>query len=184
MQTEAQQHRELEDARDKLSLVDVAMVAYQAPSGELRAEPLRTARMDKEGHLWFFIHADQPLVAAVARNPHISLIYVSQKEGLYISVSGNARVLHNQDLQQALWNGKLKRWFPRGPETADVRLLRVAVSDCEYWDEPRSNMFRMVLKAVNASAQDEEVALIHRRISVSPPAEPAALSRDSQPLRM
>jgi general stress protein 26 len=166
MQTEPQQKSELEDARDKLSLVDVAMVAYQAPSGELRAEPLVTARMDKEGHLWFFLHADQPLLAAIARNPHINLIYVSQKEGLYISVSGSAQVLHNRDLQQVLWNGKLKRWFPHGPESEDVRLLRVAIRDCEYWDEPRSNMFRMVLKAVNAAAEDEEVGLAHRRISL------------------
>jgi general stress protein 26 len=167
MQTEPQQKSELDDTRDKMSLVDVAMVAYQAPSGELRSEPLQTARMDKEGNLWFFIGADRPLVAAIARNPHINLVYVSEREGIYISVGGSARVLHNSDLQQVLWHGKLKRWFRQGPDSQDVRLLKVAITYCEYWDEPRSNLFRMLLKAVNAAAEGEDVGPAHRQVSVS-----------------
>lgn len=166
MQTEPQEQTQLEDARDKLSLVDIAMVAYQTPSGELRSEPLQTARMDKEGNLWFFIHANQPIVAAIASNPHINLVYVSEREGIYISVGGSARVLHNGDLQQVLWQRKLKRWFSQGPGSQDVRLLKVSISYCEYWDEPRSNLFRMLLKVVNAAADDEAVGPAHRQVSL------------------
>lgn len=165
MQTEPQTDRALEEVRDKLSLVEVAMVAYQAPSGELHSEPLQTARMDKEGNLWFFISINHALVTAVAGNPHVNLIYVNDKEGIYLSVGGTAKVLRNRDLQEALWNGKLKRWLPHGPGGENTCLFKVAVGYCEYWDEPKSNLFRMLLKAVDA-AEGEDIGLAHRQISV------------------
>lgn len=167
MQTEPQTDRAFEEIRDKLSLMEVAMVAYQAPGGELCSEPLQTARMDKEGNLWFFTSANQALVA-IAGNPHINLIYVNDKEGMYLSVSGTARVLRNRDLQAALWNGKLKRWLPHGPGGENTCLLKVVIGSYEYWDEPKSNLFRMLLKAVDA-AEGEDIHLAHRQVSVGKP---------------
>lgn len=165
MQTEPQASEALEEVRDKLALVDVAMVAYQAPSGEIRSEPLQTARMDKEGNLWFFVDNTQALPGAIARNPRISLIYSNDKESIFMSVGGRAKLLRNRDLQEALWTNKLKRWFPHGPTQESTSLLKVELSYCEYWDQPKGNLFRMLLKAVDA-VEGEEVTATHRRIVI------------------
>lgn len=163
MQTETQTSEALEEIRDKLALVDTAMVAYQAPGGQIRSEPLQTVRLDREANLWFFINDTTPIVPAIAHNPRINIVYLSQKESLYISVEGVANILHNRDLQQALWIGKLKRWFPEGPLQEHASLLKVKLVSCEYWDEPRANLFRMVMKAAN-SAEGRPISLVHRRI--------------------
>lgn len=164
MRTEAQTNKALEEIRDKLALVDVAMVAYQAPGGELRSVPLQTARFDREANLWFFINDTQPIVAAIAHNPRINLVYISQKEGLYMAVGGEAKILHNRDLQEALWSSKLKRWFPGGPLQDHASLLKLKLHYCEYWDEPRANLFRMVLKAADA-AEGNQVSATHHLIT-------------------
>jgi hypothetical protein len=40
--------------------------------------------------------------------------------------------------QKELWSEPLRTWFPGGPESPDVALMKVEVDGAEYWDSPSS----------------------------------------------
>ena len=57
-----------------------------------------------------------------------------QAENIYLSISGEARVLTNQGLADSLWSASMRLWFPGGPDDPDLAVLLVDPEYAEYWD--------------------------------------------------
>ena len=57
-----------------------------------------------------------------------------------MSLSGRATLVQDRAAIDAHWSDILSTWFPKGKEDPDVALLRIEVSDAEYWDAPNSVM--------------------------------------------
>jgi general stress protein 26 len=108
-----------------------------------------------EGTLWFLTPESSPKMDDV-REHHEVNVAVADGKG-YLSLSGTARVEHDQEKIDELWNPFAEAWFEKGREDPEVALLRVDVRTAEYWDTDKplvAKVFEVVKGLVTKSEPD------------------------------
>ena len=139
----------------KIKEVRIAMMTTREADGTLRSRPMGTQQSESDGELWFFTGYDSGKVDELRRNPHVNLSYGAPDKNLYVSVSGTAEIVRDAAKAKELWNPFLKAWFPKGLDDPDLALLRVTVTQAEYWDSPDSKVVTLVgfVKAIVTGQQ-------------------------------
>jgi general stress protein 26 len=122
---------------DIIEKVGVCMLTTQFGGG-LRARPLE-ARPDRDAGLIFFvtdIHSAKEHEVEAA--PDVGLVFIDSSDKAYLSITGRARVMRDADKQKAAWRKTDAVWWPGGPTSPDVCLLRIEPVTAELWDGPAS----------------------------------------------
>lgn len=105
--------------------------------GGMRARPME-ARPDKEeGVIWFLTDHRGLKDDEIDATPEVCLVFVYEREKVYLSLTGEAFVAHDPDRAQALWNEKQQLWWS-GPDDPNLRVVRVELEAAEMWDGPAS----------------------------------------------
>lgn len=133
-----------ENLWEKIKDVRVAMLTTVEPDGSLRSRPMYTQQVEYSGELWFFTADDSGKVAEIRADSDVNLVYVEPKDSRYVSVSGKAELVKDDAKMDELWSPMLKAWFKGGREDPHLALLRVTVTEAEYWDDTRSKMSQLV----------------------------------------
>jgi general stress protein 26 len=124
----------------------------QAATFPPHVRPMYTQKLEPdvfEGELWFFTDADSAKVMDLERNPRILLTYASPEQNRFVVVAGAGACERNEAKAQELWNIHGKGWWPDGPRSPDLLLIRVLVHSAEYWEGPSSASYMLrLLKAV------------------------------------
>ena len=68
------------------------------------------------------------------------MTYAEPSKQEYVSLSGKARLVRDKAAISEHWQESMRTWFPKGTEDPDIALLRVEVTEAEYWDAPNSVM--------------------------------------------
>lgn len=126
------------------------MLTAHNADGSLSARPLTTQNTGKQGGgrvLEFFVSARAGMVADIARDPRVSVVYADPGKDCYVSLSGQGLVLLDLDRQHELWSTMAQAWFPGGADDPDLRLLRVDISAAEYWDVDSNKMVQLLQMA-------------------------------------
>lgn len=120
-----------EELRDILDDVNVCMLVDRFQGG-LRARPMALHFDDDEDQaLWFVTDVDSGKVDEVTQNPSVC---VSIQDGqTYASVTGDAEIVDNRAKLKDIWNPFVDAWYPDGPDSPVVTLLRVTPRYGEYW---------------------------------------------------
>jgi general stress protein 26 len=129
---------------DLIKHIEVAMLTTQEADGSLHSRPMATQPGDFDGYLWFFTEASAHKVDEVHHHRQVNICYVDSPKGRYVSVSGRAQVLRDPAKVHEFWRPFLRAWFPKGPDSEEVALLRVKVDKAEYWESPSSKVVGMV----------------------------------------
>lgn len=124
--------------------IDIAMLTTVAPDGTLRSRPMATQHAPFDGELWFFADVGSGKVDEIARQHHVNLAYADPRAQRYVSVCGTATILRDAARARSLWTPVAAAWFPGGPEDPSLALLRVRVTEAEYWDSPSGAVVRLV----------------------------------------
>jgi len=77
-------------------------------------------------------------VKEIAENSHVLVSYARPAEYEYVSLSGRARVIKDNQQVRELWSEGFRVWFPSGPDSGDLALLSVDVDEARYWTEAAS----------------------------------------------
>ena len=109
------------------------MLTTREKDGGLRSRPMVCAGLDEDA-LWFITKEHTPKVAEAQEHQAVNVAFASPEKDAYVSVTGHARIVHDQKLVQKLWNAELSRWFPQGVSDPDLALLRVDVQHTEQWN--------------------------------------------------
>lgn len=127
---------------DMIKGVRVAMMTTLDDNGRLNSRPMATLSHAgfEDGTLWFFTRADSHKVSELDRHWRVNLAYANPDKEDYVSLSGVAEVVRDQDKIRFLWRDIMTTWFPQGPDDPEIALLRIAVDQAEYWDSPSSAM--------------------------------------------
>jgi general stress protein 26 len=125
---------------DKIKGIRIAMLTTIDQDGALRSRPMATQEMEFDGDLWFFTYADSPKVEDVKEYEQVNISYAKPDDNLFVSVAGTAQLVRDRQKIQELWNPFVKAWFPNGQDDPNVALLKVTVSNAEYWDAPSGKM--------------------------------------------
>jgi general stress protein 26 len=118
--------------------------------GILRSRPMQTQDFDFDGDSWFFTSSNTHKAEEIERDSRVNVSYAAPDKNTYVSVSGTASIIKDQEKIDKYWSDVLKAWFPEGKDAPDLVLLKVAVEQVEYWDAPSSTIAQTIgfLKAL------------------------------------
>ena len=117
--------------------VSIAMLTTE-DGGELRARPMAASQTEFDGKLWFFTRASSHKVDEIEAEHRVGVTYADPGQQNYVSLSGHAALVQDRAVIDAHWADILTTWFPRGKDDADTAMLRIDVTQAEYWDAPNS----------------------------------------------
>lgn len=153
--------------RAKIGELSIAMLTATDGRCLPTSRPLMTRQLDDDGALWFFVPSDGTLAHDVELNPRVCATYSDFARGVYVAMSGYARLIHDPDRVFALWDDELEAWFGQGPLDPRLALLRVDVDHAEYWDAHSSGVIRLLALAHAALLREPPMpATEHRRLSL------------------
>lgn len=137
-----QQQVSIKTLKDLIEDIDFAMLTTVA-AGKLRARPMSTQQMDKQGCLWFFTSDNTHKVDEIAADNRVLVAYSKPEANTYVSVFGRAQIVKDRAKIEQLWNPAHKAWFPEGLDDPTLCLLKIAIEEGEYWDAPNSKLVQI-----------------------------------------
>lgn len=120
----------------------LGMLTTSAPDGTLTSRPMALQEVDFDGDLWFYAERGSRKLAHIDADPRVNVTVGSGSD--WVSLTGRAAVVTDDAKKRELWNAGVAAWFPQGPESDDVQLLRVEGDSAEYWDSPGGRLATLV----------------------------------------
>ena len=149
MKTEVQTSTELTQLCKLIENISVAMLTTHEDDGSLVSRPMSPLQMDGDGALWFFTELRS---AKVEHLRVINLSFADPDKSTYVSVSGRGEIHADPARIKRLWTPFVRPWFPDGPDSKNLALLKFVPDAAEYWDAPHSKMVRMFAMAASVAA--------------------------------
>lgn len=119
---------------DMMRDIDFCMMTTNSGTGRLRSRPMsHNGAVEFDGVVWFFSGAHSRKVADLEAEPRVQLSYAVPDELRFIAMTGEASIVRDDEKKKELWIEELKRWFPQGPESDDVVLIKVTPSTVCWW---------------------------------------------------
>jgi general stress protein 26 len=139
MKTETQTNAELAHIAGLIEDMPFAMLATVEADGALASRPMAALQMDANGALWFFTDLRS---SKVERLGAVNLSFTDASTGTYVSLSGRGEIDTDRSHIERLWTAFAKPWFPDGPGSPNLALLKFVPDAADYWDAPNSKMVR------------------------------------------
>jgi general stress protein 26 len=140
MKAEPQRSAELTRLCRLIENMHVAMLTTSDADGALVSRPMAALEMDGDGALWFFTDLRSSKIEHLRV---VNLSFASTAGATYVSLSGRGEIHTDRAHIKRLWTPLARPWYPDGPDSNDVALLKFVPDAAEYWDAPHSKMVRM-----------------------------------------
>ncbi|MBT3068777.1 pyridoxamine 5'-phosphate oxidase family protein [Rhodoferax sp. U11-2br] len=147
MKTETQASADLSHIAQMIEDIHIAMLTTIEPDGALASRPMAPLEMDAHGAIWFFTDLRS---SKVEHLKVANLAFTDMTHGTYVSLSGCGEIDTDRDHIERLWTPMAKPWFPDGPASEALALLKFVPNVADYWDASSSRMVRAF--SLNASA--------------------------------
>ncbi len=121
---------------DIIAQAQVCMLVTQFSAG-LRARPVE-ARLRGDGQIYFLTDADSDKRSEIGTSPDVALVFTDPKQKIYLSISGRASIINDEEIARAIWQLTDRVWWKAGPADPGLRVLRVEPQTAELWDGPSS----------------------------------------------
>ncbi len=120
--------------------VRICMMTTAATDGSFDSRPMATQEADFDGTVYFLTRHESGKVAEIANDAHVSLIYADPEDKNFVTCKGRASVAQDKAKIHELWNPMFKAWFPEGEDDPAIAVLKVVVTDAQYWEGPSSKL--------------------------------------------
>jgi general stress protein 26 len=131
---------DLKDVAKTLKDIDFVMLNTVTDGGKIAGRPMSNNRdVEYDGDSWFFVDEESRTFADIERQPDVTLSVQGAKgllgkPPLFLSIEGRAEVVRDRAALEEHWISELERWWPDGPETPGLALLKVHATRIHYWD--------------------------------------------------
>jgi general stress protein 26 len=149
MKTETQSSAELTQLRKLIENMSVAMLTTLDGEGALVSRPMAPLEMDAMGALWFFTDTRSNKIEHLRV---VNLSFTDADRATYVSLSGRGELHADPVRIERLWTAFARPWFPDGPGSSHLALLKIRPDSAEYWDAPHSKMVRVFAMAASVAA--------------------------------
>ena len=171
MRTEPQPNEELARLCTLIEDMPVAMLTTYDGDAALVSRPMSALEMDCNGTLWFFTDRRSEKVEHLSV---VNLSFTDARRATYVSVSGRAELDGDRTRMARLWTAYSRPWFPDGPHSLNLVLLKFTPDKAEYWDAPSSKMTRMFALAASMVAGKPVGMGEHNALDLTTPARKTA----------
>jgi general stress protein 26 len=120
--------------------VRICMMTTAAGDGSFDSRPMATQKTDFDGIVWFLTGADSLKVDELKKNAHVSLVYADPGNQNYVVAKGTATASRDKAKIHELWNAMYKAWFPEGENDPNISVVRVEVTEAQYWQASSSKL--------------------------------------------
>jgi general stress protein 26 len=127
---------------DLLKDSKIAMLTTRAVDGALVSRPMAMQEVEFDGDLWFFADQQSHAVEHVTVDPRVNVAVSGTSS--WVSLAGEATVVHDDAKKRELWSSEVEAWFPDGPDAAHIVLLHVEGASAEYWDTPGGRVASLI----------------------------------------
>jgi general stress protein 26 len=128
---------ELSHVAHLIADIRVAMLTHVQADGRLGSRPMSPIEIDAQGAIWFFVDA------RAEQSEHLrvlNLTFSDIEHATYVSIAGSGEI--DIDVGRAhikyLWTPLARPWFPDGPDSEYLALLKFVPESADYWDAPNS----------------------------------------------
>ena len=128
---------------------EIGMLTFADANGTLISQPMAALEMDEHGAIWFFTDNSSEKTRYLDR---LNLAFSGESDGVYVSLSGYGELDDSASRKNALWTAFAEPWFPQGPASPTLSLLRFMPYQAEYWDAPHSKVIRLFAMAASIAA--------------------------------
>lgn len=111
----------------------IAMLTTQSSEG-LLSHPMTVLKVEDDGEMWFFGSVGTTPVEDIAAGAKVNLSFAGKDQ--WLSVHGSAAIITSEPKARELWNPAAAAFYPEGPESAKLRLIRVRPDGAQYWQTP------------------------------------------------
>ncbi len=143
---------------DLIKHIRIAMLTTAAEDGSFDSRPMATQETDFDGVVYFLTRGESGKVHEIQADSHVSLLYADPADSKFVSAKGRASVSQDRAKIHELWNPMYKAWFPQGEDDPAITVLRVDITEAQYWEASSSKLLRG-LKYVAAAATGGKVDL-------------------------
>jgi general stress protein 26 len=123
-------------------------------AGGMRSRPMHALPDQSAGCLWFITDRRGAKEEEIRAAPEVCLAFAETGSNTYLSMTGCADMTHDVAKIAQLWSAEAQAWWPKGPNDADVRLLRVIPDSAEYWDARGNSIvvaFKLTMARLNGT---------------------------------
>lgn len=130
----------MEELSKKLGKIDFCMLNTNGGSGTINSRPMsNNGDVEYDGDSWFFSYEDTKKISEIGRDSGVTITFTAPpsllgKPGIFIAVTGEARLVRDKTQFEAHWVKDLDRWFPDGVNTPGIVLMKVSAKTIDYWD--------------------------------------------------
>jgi general stress protein 26 len=153
-----QNHKDLSgpEAVKKLKeIVKIAQTCFFVTTnrngGTEDARPMSVLQTDDHGNLWFMSASDSHKNQELQSNPSVELFFQGSPHSDFLQVKGIATVSRDKAKIDELWEFVLKTWFTQGKDDPRITVIKVAPTDCYYWDTKHGNAVAGVKMLIGAA---------------------------------
>ena len=131
---------DLQKVAETLKDIDFVMLNSHTEGGQIAGRPMSNNRdVDYDGDSWFFVDDASRTFADVSRDAKVTLTAQGDKglfgkPPLFLAIEGEVEIVRDKAAFAAHWTPELERWWPEGPESQGLALLKVRATRIHYWD--------------------------------------------------
>ena len=136
--------------------IKYTMMTTRNDENHLHSCPMNTTETSigaKE--IWFIGHKPSETVDNIKQNPEVNLAYVTQDSEKYLSISGTAELVEDEEKLNELWSVMYNAYFEQGKEDPSVQLIKIVPHGAEYW--ANGNAIDSAVKMAAAALTDNAV---------------------------
>ncbi|MDZ8225736.1 pyridoxamine 5'-phosphate oxidase family protein [Nostoc sp. ChiVER01] len=139
MATSTDREQQIQKLHELIKNIDYGMFTTVDDDGSLHSYPMsKSGEINSEPTLWFFTYAGSHKVTEIEHYEQVNISFSSPEQQRYVSISGSAELVKDRNKMRELWKPELQTWFPKGLDEPDIALLKVNISQVNYWDSTSS----------------------------------------------
>jgi general stress protein 26 len=131
--------------------IHIAMMTTVAKDGTMSSRPMAVQDKPFDGTIWFLTRSTSEKIGEVEEDQHVTLTFAEPSSSKYLALKGRASVSKDRAKIKELWNPMYKAWFPKGEDDPEIAVMRVDVSEGDYWEANGGKIVMMVKYAVAAA---------------------------------
>ena len=146
--------------QELIKAADICLFTTNLTKLPLSTRPMSTQEVDDDGSIWFFSGKASNKNQEIKNDQRVQLFYYNKGSSEYLSVYGEATLLHDRNEIERLWSPIVKTWFTEGKDDPDLQLIKVTPVDAYYWDTKHNKMvagLKILTGAVTGITMDDGV---------------------------
>jgi len=121
----------------------------------MRARPMQLVQDAYDGTLFFYTSKSASKVFEIDNDRDVCISFSDPGKGVYVSMSGKARLSEDQELIDRYWNSYVAAWFSEGEEDDDIIMLKVKINKGEHW-KVKDHKLVQLFEVAKANLTDAE----------------------------